>query len=326
MPEQPFVSIVIPTRNRRPSLERCLKSLVAQSYKRYEVIVVDDGSTDDTPQFLERFSAGDQAVDFRWLRNQPQIGANPSRNRGVMESRGDFIAFGDDDIIASPDWLERLMAGFVSDSVAAVTGRVDNIRPRNIYELTLKGTQRVYGRVHATRLVGCNMCIRRDLLLKYGFDEDRAAASPDVTVSGRGDEEGLYLMLRAAGYEQRVVHDAVVVHDHPHTHRTFFRQAYRGGQAAARLARKYHLTPRIELLALLLAYLTLPAVLITPVAWLVPMIMAGFFLAAVLYNDLFRKRKTVWEVLITFPLLMAYYHARLAGYAIQWLSLWTGRT
>ena len=326
MPEQPFVSVVIPTRNRRRALERCLVSLAVQSYKRYEVIVVDDCSSDDTPQFLEQFSTEARHTNIRWLRNQPQIGANPSRNRAVRESQADFIAFGDDDIIASPDWLERLMAGFVSDRVAAVTGRVDNIKPRNIYELTLKGTQRVYGRIHATRLVGCNMCIRRDLLFKYGFDEDRATVSSDVSVSGRGDEDGLYLMLQDAGYEQRVIHDAVVVHDHPHSRRTFFRQAYRGGRAAARLARKFHLRPRIELLALLLAYLTLPVGFVAPRAWPVPAGLAGCFLAAVLYNDLLRKRKTPLEILITFPLLMCYYHARLAGYVLQWLGLWTGRT
>ena len=325
MPEQPDVSIVIPTCSRKDILRRCLAALARQSHESFEVIVVDDESTDGTPEMLEAFATDHPDLRFRWYRNQPRRGANPSRNRGVQASQGAFIAFLDDDCIPADDWLERLMTGFVSDRVAAVTGRVDNAPPSNLYELTLKGTSCVHGDVHATRLVAGNMCVRRDLLLRYGFDEDRATAQKDASVSGRGDEEGLYLALRAAGYEQRVVHDAVVEHHHPHTRRTFFRQAYRGGKSAARLAYKYYLWPRIDLVPLLLAYAMLPFALVWPMLWLVPALSAAFFLAAILYNDFARKGKTVGEILVTIPLLLAYYHLRLAGYVVQWLRLWTGR-
>ncbi len=263
-------------------------------------------------------------MESRWLRNEPQIGANPSRNRGIRESKGECVAFVDDDSIPTTDWLERLLAEFVSDRVAAVTGRVDNRKPNNLYELTLKGTQRVHGRVHATRLVGCNMCVRRDLLIKYGFDEDRARVSPDVSVSGRGDEKGLYLMLKAAGYEQRVAHDAVVVHDNAHSRRTFFRYAFKSGGAAARLGYKYYLPPRIELAPLLLAYLLWPLMRLGRLGWLPSTLAAGFFLATILYNDLFRKKKTALETLITFPLRLVYYHARLLGYPVEFARLWMG--
>ena len=239
--------------------------------------------------------------------------------------RGEFVAFADDDCIAQPDWLERLMGGFVSDRVAAVTGRVDDPTPTNIYELTFKGTHRVYGCVHATRLVGGNMCVRRRLLDEFVLDEDRAGAAADVNVSGRGDEEGLFLRLRAAGYEQRVVHDAVVLHEHYYTGRTFFRQAYKGGTSSARLGYKYYLRPRVELVPLLLAYLLLPLCWLGAVWLLVPAACAALFLAAITYNELWRKRKTIFETLITFPVLLAYYHARLAGYVVQLLRLYTGR-
>jgi glycosyltransferase involved in cell wall biosynthesis len=298
--------------------------MARQTYDRYEVIVVDDGSSDNTSEFLGRFAADHPDMALRWVRSEARVGANPSRNRGVRESRGEFVAFVDDDCIAAPDWLERLMSGFVADNVAAVTGRVDDPEPANIYELTLKGTHRVHGCVRATRLVAGNMCVRRDLLLEYGLDEDRAKVSSDVAVSGRGDEEGLYLMLKAAGYEQRVVHDAAVLHEHGCSRRTFFGQAYRSGGSAARLGYKYHLPPRIELVPLLLAYFLLP------LWWfgllgLLPSTLAGaLFLAAIVYNDLFRKKKTAWETLITFPLLLTYYHMRLAGYVVQYVRLWVG--
>ncbi len=322
MDQSPVVSIVVPTRNRRPALERCIDSLLCQTSSAFELIVVDDGSTDDTPVLLNELISQNHGVTVRWFRNEPQIGANPSRNRGTREARGKFVAFVDDDVIAKPDWLERLMEGFVSDRVGAVTGRVESAPARNCYELTLKGTQRVHGRVQASRLVACNMCVRRELIVKYEWDENRAPVCDDVGVSGRGDEEGLYLTLRSAGYEQRVVHGAVVIHDHSHDRRSFFRQAFRGGMATARLAKQYRLPPRIELVTLLLAYVTLPAAWIGDWAWVVPGASAIFFLAAILYNDLFRKGKTVFEVAVTFPLLLCYYHARLAGYAVQWCRMW----
>ncbi len=324
MPESPLVSIIVPTRNRREVLRRCLDALVKQTYHPYEVIVVDDCSTDDTPRYLAEFADAHADMGFKRLRNETHLGANPSRNRGIPQSKGAYLAFLDNDCIARPDWLERLLAGFVSDRVAAVTGRVDDPEPTNLYELTFKGTHRVYGRTRATRLVAGNMAIRRDLLLEHMFDEDRATPHPDESVSGRGDEEGLFLRLRAAGYEQRVVPDAVVRHEHFYSRRTLFRQAYRGGQAAARLGYKYHLPPRVELLPLLVAYLSIPPALVLPAGWWITVLGAGLFLGAILYNDLCRKRKTPLETLVTFPLLLGYYHVRFAGYVVQYLRLWLG--
>jgi len=330
MQTQPLVTVVVPTRNRSATVIRCVESLIAQSYRPYEIIIVDDGSTDRTPTVLEALCSINPDCAVRTVRNSVQIGANPSRNRGIRESNGAYVAFVDDDIIAAPEWLDRLMAGFVNDRVAAVTGRVDNVPPRNLFELTLKGTHRVHGRLFASRLVGGNMCVRRELLERFGWDEDRAAINGDTTVSGRGDEDGLFQSLRAAGFEQRVVHDARVIHDHPYRASTFFRQAYRSGKATARLAAKYRLPPRWELLALLLAYLNLPLALVILTGWLKPTAAiaaagcASLFLAAIVYNDLFRKHKTLLEVFASFPLLVAYYHVRLAGYIVQWFERWVG--
>ena len=325
--QTPQVSVVIPTCNRRAILERCLEALASQTHPSYEVIVVDDCSDDDTPELLTEFAAGHPPLRFRPLRNHSHLGANPSRNRGIRAAAGDFVAFLDSDCIAEPDWLERLTDGFADDRVAAVTGRVNDPPPANVYELTFKGTHRLPRGGSAHRLVLGNMCIRRELLLEYMLDEDRpsqpkaADGTPDVTVSGRGDEEGLFLRLRAAGYEQLVVPEAVVLHEHHYDRRSFFRQAFRGGRSAARLVYKYHLPPRIDVLPFILAYLTLPLVLVN--RWLV-LVPAFFFvgaLAAITYNDLFRKGKTVGETLGTFPVLAAYYHVRLAGYVTEALGL-----
>ncbi len=323
----PHVSVVVPTCNRREILERCVEALAKQTYPDYEVIIVDDCSSDDTPEFMARFIADHPGLNIRYFRNETHAGANPSRNRGTRESKGKFVAFLDNDCIAHADWLEKLMGGFKTDQVAAVVGMIESPVPSNIFELTFKGTQRVPGPGRANRLVGGNMCVRRDLLVRFALDEDRAVPAThrdgtvDVTVSGRGDEEGLFLMLKAAGYEQLAVPDAIVLHEHRYTARSFFKQAYRGGRSAARLVYKYYLPSRLDLLPFMLTYLTLPLGLSHRWLLAVPLFFFAAALAAITYNDLFRKGKTVGETIRSFPVLLAYYHVRLIGYLLEAVRL-----
>ena len=314
--ESPPVSIVVPSYNRLDILPRCLEAITQQTFGDFEVIVVDDGSSDGTPEFLARFEAEHPDLRFRWLVNERNMGSNRSRNRGIREARGEFVAFLDSDSIAPPDWLERVIRAFASERVGAVTGMVDNPPPSNIYELAYRGTNRVHGAPFADRLVGCNMCIRRRLLLEYPLDED---------LSYGCDEEGIYMRLRAAGYEQRLVGDAVVRHEHYFTRRSLFKHAYRGGKATAWLVYKYYLPQRLDMLPFMLAYVTMPLVLIDLWLGFVPLLFFAGALAAITYNDLFRKRKTVGETLRSFPVLVAYYHVRLFAYVTESIRLYFGK-
>lgn len=307
-----LVSVVVPSHNRRHCLAYCLEALARQTYPNYEVIVVDDGSDDGTADLLAEFGSQHPDLNLRWFVNESNIGANKSRNRGIQNCRGQLVAFLDSDCIAEPDWLENLRRAFTSRQVAAVTGMVLNAPPSNIYELTYSGTNRVHGRRYPSRLTGCNMCVRRDLLVQYPFDEDLKYGC---------DEEGIYLRFRAIGYEQKVVPDAVLRHEHRFTRQTFFRQAHLGGAAAAWLVYKYRLLPRLDLLPFMLGYLTLPLGLVN--AWLlaIPLLFLGVALVALLYNELRRKNKTIGETLRSFPVLLTYYHIRLVSYLTQSVRL-----
>jgi len=325
----PLLSVVVPTCNRRDLLQECLEAQATQTHPDFELIVVDDCSTDDTPQFLERFAAEHPHLRLRWFRNERQSGANVARNRGIREARGRFIALIDSDSIAEPNWLQELLRGFTSEKVAAVVGRVVDPPPRNIYDLTYGGNNRVPGDGPAHRLVGCNMAVRADVLRRFMMDEDprllarmRRDGMPDVTV---GDEEGLYFVLRAAGYEQRVVPGAVVLHKHYYTRKSFFRQAHKGGAAAAYLVAKYGLPTRIDILPFLLAYGSLPLMAFDARLGLIPAIFFAGACAALAYNELFRKGKSVWQTMRIFPVLLAYYHFRVYGYLAEWLRIRTGR-
>ncbi|MEM7165885.1 MAG: glycosyltransferase family 2 protein [Planctomycetota bacterium] len=330
-PSQPKITVIVPTCNRAAKIEQCLVGLAAQEYSAFDVIIVDDGSTDGTPEQVKAFADAHPQLTVRCLVNETNIGANPSRNRGIAAADGEFAAFLDDDCVPFPEWLREISTPFDDPTVGVVVGGVYNVPPRNIYELTLKGTQLLPHRGPAPRILAGNMCVRRQLLLEYGLDEDRqthaktASGEIDMSVSGRGDEEGLYLELKAAGYQALAVPSARVSHDHPHSQRSFLRQAFRGGRSAARLVYKYHLPQRIDLLPFLAAYGILPLAL-----WRTPFLWGALFffalgIAAIVYNDLFRKRKTVGEVLLTFPLLLTYYHLRLAGYVKESIGLRIGR-
>jgi glycosyltransferase involved in cell wall biosynthesis len=99
----PTVSIVVPTRNRRQLLKLTLTSALRQKGVEVEVIVVDDGSTDGTSEMVAALS--DARV--RLLNQKQPLGIGASRNRGIVEARGDWIAFLDDDDLWSPDKLSR---------------------------------------------------------------------------------------------------------------------------------------------------------------------------------------------------------------------------
>jgi glycosyltransferase involved in cell wall biosynthesis len=102
-----FVSVVIPTFNRAGQVLAALKSVLAQTYRNFEVIVVDDGSTDETESALHDFigaqNGGGNQVRYLYQTNQGQSAA---RNRGAREARGEWVAFVDSDDVWLPEKLE----------------------------------------------------------------------------------------------------------------------------------------------------------------------------------------------------------------------------
>lgn len=100
----PAVSVVVPTRDRAHLLGRAVASVLAQSFEDFELIVVDDGSTDDTPGRIR----GLEDPRVRYLQQDP-IGAGAARNRGATAARGEYLTFLDSDDEAEPMWLEKLL-------------------------------------------------------------------------------------------------------------------------------------------------------------------------------------------------------------------------
>ena len=110
----PLVSVIIPTFNRGWILRESIQSVLDQTYLPMEIIVVDDGSTDDTPEILQAF--GNQIRVIK----QTNKGVSAARNHGIRKSRGELIAFLDSDDLWTPDKIDRQVAFFTKNPEAMI--------------------------------------------------------------------------------------------------------------------------------------------------------------------------------------------------------------
>ena len=118
------VSVIIPTFNRRDYITTALDSVLAQTYKDYEIVIIDDGSSDDTKEVLRPYQ---EAIRYFYQENR---GISGARNRGIRESRGDYIALLDSDDYWLPEKLERQVECIREDSqFGMVATRCSSIGP-----------------------------------------------------------------------------------------------------------------------------------------------------------------------------------------------------
>src|SRR5215210_606712 len=205
-PMDPAVTLVVPTRGRAAYLEVALDSLSRQRTRTpHEILVVDDGAADATPEVAARHGV-------RLIRHGERRSLNAARNTGVRESAAPLIAFVDDDVLVPPGWLDALVEGAERHPDAEAFGgpiraRFEGHAPRGcgredppITTLDLGGQD-----LEVEMVWGANFAVRRSAVDRIGeFDEglDRA----------HGDEEDWLLRLRAAG--GRIVYLAEAGRDH----------------------------------------------------------------------------------------------------------------
>lgn len=121
----PFVTVVVCTRNRASKLAATLAAALGLDFprNRWEIVIVDNASTDETAAIAGQIAEANPG----WVRlvTEPRAGVSHARNTGVRESRGDVIAFLDDDAIPEPQWLQALVDALGWENVLAVGGPVE---------------------------------------------------------------------------------------------------------------------------------------------------------------------------------------------------------
>src|SRR5262249_26996329 len=182
-PAAPRVSVVVCSYNGEATLGQCLRSLLALDYPDYEVIVVDDGSTDDTRAVLTRFPR------VRVV-HQPNRGLGVARNVGLREATGTVVAYTDSDCFADPDWLTHLVYQLQRCWAAAVGG--PNLTPDDGWLAACvaaspgQPTHVLESDQVAEHIPGCNMAFRRKALEAInGFDPCYHTAGDDVELCWR---------------------------------------------------------------------------------------------------------------------------------------------
>jgi GT2 family glycosyltransferase len=220
--------VIVCTHNGARTLRRCLQGISELRYPRYEVIVVDDGSSDQSAAVASEF-------DVRLISIE-QRGLSAARNVGLAAARGEIVAYLDDDAWPDADWLRFLVLAFRTSSHAAIGG--PNLPPADDGPVAACVANSPGGPTHvllsdseAEHIPGCNMAYRREALARIGgFDPQFVTAGDDVDVCWRLQDSGETLGFHAA---------AVVWHRRRASVRAYWRQQVGYGRAEALLERKW---------------------------------------------------------------------------------------
>jgi len=229
LPRAPKVSVIVAAYNGARTLEACLDSLTKLNYPNYEVILVDDGSTDATAQL---------AAAFKTVRciHQPNRGLSAARNTGLAAAMGEVIAYTDCDCRADEDWLYYLIADLLENDVVGVGGH--NLLPPDDSAVAAAVMVSPGGPAHvmltdrlAEHIPGCNMAFYAWALEEIGgFDPIFRTAGDDVDICWRLQQRGLQIGFSPSGF---------VWHYRRSTVRAYLKQQRGYGEAEALLVRRH---------------------------------------------------------------------------------------
>lgn len=184
LPQTPKVSVVVASYNGARTLPACLASLTHLNYPNYEVILIDDGSTDDTARIAAHYTS------VRTI-HQTNLGLSAARNAGISASTGEIVAFTDSDCRADEDWLYYLVGDLLKTNACAIGGH--NLPPPEDNWIASCVAVSPGGPAHvmlddrnAEHIPGCNMAFWKWALDEIGgFDPQFRAAGDDVDICWR---------------------------------------------------------------------------------------------------------------------------------------------
>ena len=225
----PKVSVIVCSYNGGQTLEACLRSLKKLNYPDYEVVLVDDGSKDNTKEIVSHHP---------WVKtiHQPNMGLSVARNVGAAHASGEILAYTDSDCMADPDWLYYLVGTLLSGDYAGVGG--PNISPpaQNWHQACVAAAPGGPSHVLLTDVVaehipGCNMAFHRWAFDKVGgFDPEYRKAGDDVDFCWRLQQEGQVIAFSPS---------AIVWHYRRFTLKAFRKQQEGYGEAESLLRFKH---------------------------------------------------------------------------------------
>lgn len=220
-------SVIVPTHDRRLSLQQTLHSLFQQDFQDFEIIVVNDGSSDDTDEYLSHLASEGKIVYLK----QSNRGPASARNAGLKVAKGQYIAFTDDDCLVPPDWLRRFTHYFERTRVDVVGGIVRNRVRDNIFSEVSQEISNHFvkflGRDNQPTafLTSNNVAYHSESVRKAGGFSDR------FRYPG-GEERALHQVILQQGGKIMMLPDQIIEHYHVLTLRSFLKQHYHYGRGS----------------------------------------------------------------------------------------------
>ena len=126
-----LISVIVPVYNTAPYLERCVNSILAQTYAHIEIILINDGSTDNSMEIIENLATNNKNIKYFNLENN--YGLSYARNIGIESSEGDYIGFVDSD-----DWIEITMYEKLFNAMQKYNTKISSARFYNVKEVAGK--------------------------------------------------------------------------------------------------------------------------------------------------------------------------------------------
>jgi cellulose synthase/poly-beta-1,6-N-acetylglucosamine synthase-like glycosyltransferase len=316
------VTVVVPARDAAATIGECVRALMTQRYSAElrEVVVVDDGSRDDTGAIAEREGARVVRVSGR--------GPAAARNAGVNVATGEIVAFTDADCVPDPNWITQIVAPFGDPSVVATKGTYWTSQPELVAQYAQAEYEEKYrwmARFETIDFVDTySAAFRRDVLLAVGgFDERYQQASNEDT--------DLSYRLAERGYKMLFVPGARVRHRFPFRVRDYARRKYRVGYWRPLLLGDHpgktgsdsHAPPSLRVqvaLAGLAAGLGPAALVWRPLRWLVALLFVSHVVVSLPFA--LRSARKDWRLLAISPSLVLVRSYGLGlGYLAGWLRM-----
>ncbi|MDB5024448.1 MAG: glycosyltransferase [Mucilaginibacter sp.] len=228
--ESPFISVIVCSYNGARTIRGCMEALQKLDYPNKEIIVVNDGSTDDLEKIVKEYPVK--------LISTPNRGLSSARNTGLASAEGEIIAYLDDDAFPDSHWLQYLASAYNCSSHAGIGG--PNLPPLEDGPIAACVANAPGGPIHvllsdeiAEHIPGCNMSFKKEVLMEIeGFDPNFRVAGDDVDVCWR---------IQSAGYTLGFHPAAVVWHHRRACLKSYWNQQKGYGKAEALLEAKWPL-------------------------------------------------------------------------------------
>ena len=236
MESLPCISIVIPTYNAGKYIKKCIQSIINQTYSDFEVIIVNDGSTDDTKAICEKFAELDSRINLISTENK---GAGSARNTGISKAKGRYISFIDSDDYVCRDYYARMYEMIEKGNADIAEGHYKRVSGYDEDIFTNTGKKEEYSNIekllilygeneveYINSVIVTNKLYRKELfndvkfptnriiddefiMYKLLYNSKKIVATPDIMYAYVQSEESV---MRASFKEKRV-HDTLDVYD-----------------------------------------------------------------------------------------------------------------